>query len=140
MIPEGVSQVYLQKCGDSSLSKDLPTMVKYIQEQRSQLEVAMHSNATQFHKPEMSNAILEYVNFFTILSFGMNWGMPDYNCVSSGCDHVLSNVRIFNEVLLKPQRFVLRHLSSIHDNWRNLRNQPYCTNYIAVLVVTSQSL
>lgn len=104
MMPEGVSRVYLQKTGESTLNKDLPAMMKYIKEQRPEIEVAMHSNATQLHKPEITNAILEYLDFFTISFFGVS--RDTYNTAhgKKDFDLVFENSLRFQEAYQKSPR------------------------------------
>ncbi len=71
MIPEGVARVYLMKIGEPMLNPALPKMMKWIKEQRPEVEIAIHTNGSYLHDPELIDHILHYVDFFSISVFAL---------------------------------------------------------------------
>ncbi len=103
-IPEGVARVYLNKIGEPTLHPELPQMMEYIKTQRPELEIAMHTNMTRMDNPDLRQAVLQYLDFFTISIFSITREEYQITHGKDDYDLVFGNVDAFYEDYKKAER------------------------------------
>lgn len=96
-LPNKPIRLYLIKQGEPLLHPQFAEITRYIKENRSAIEIAIHTNATKLTR-EVAECICNYSDFFTVSMFATNDETYKTTHQRPDFEQVVQNIKIFSKI------------------------------------------